>query len=566
MARSSEPIETLQRPLGSVDAAPAAGTLVQPSDTPTSPARSDKSSDSEGKPVRKQLEDTTLEPHVSAPKPGSDLTMGDATNGADPAGEQSGSGSESGRGRLRRKRSREDFEDEEKPQGKKVQESHTRKKSRDLTIADDQEGDLSMVSVDNAEDTTVNPASRDPTPEDGKTEKKGDKIISPKNKRTIDQTRSGEDITSAGENNVTEVEKTASVVGEERDTKRQKDADSFTSAKKASTTQIPPGSGFANSSAASPFAVLTPKSQDGSDKEKEKEKDGLPQTSDDKFKASGFGSFAASSASPFGAVSKTSASPFGAAPSTTKLSSFAAPSSGAKPSGFGTLGANTSKSTFGSSTSVTTNGGSVFGGSLGASAFGGLGGNKPGSLGFGTPGAQAITGLKQKSDRPFGQQADEESENEEDDGEGGDDDSATEQDTEKPQTKFSSQAEPVETGEEGEHAEWVGRAKLYTMAGEGKERGWRESGMGTFKLNITDDEPTRARFILRADATHRLLLNAAVTRNLKFGDADGKAPTDGRLLFNTPTSDGKLEMHLVRMKSEKATQLWEVVDKIKDSL
>lgn len=237
MARSSEPIETLQRPLGTADTATAPGTIVQPSETPTSPARSDKSSDSEGKPVRKQLQDTTLEPHVPDPTPGSDLTMGDATNGADAPGELSGSGSESGRGRLRRKRSREDFEDEEKPQGKKVQESHIRKKSRDLTSSDDQEGDVSIMSVDNTQDATV-PTSRDATPEEEKTGKSDRKIISPKNKRTLEQTKSGEDITSGGGGNDAKDNEAAGVVREERDTKRQKDADDASADKNDYTAKV----------------------------------------------------------------------------------------------------------------------------------------------------------------------------------------------------------------------------------------------------------------------------------------------------------------------------------------
>lgn len=569
MARSSEPIEILQRPLGSADAATVPGTH-QPSASPTSPARSDKSSDSEGKPVRKQLQDTTLEPHTSDPTTGTDLAMGEVTNGTDAAGELSGSGSESGRGRLRRKRSRDEFEDEEKPQGKKIQESHIRKKSRDLSTSNDrdQEGDSPMAE---SEDAPVAPQSQDVTPEKKKNEDKGRKIISPKNKRTLDQTKSGEDLTSGGEGNDQKIIQVTSVVGDERDSKRQRDAVDTTYDKKDPIVKISLDSGFANTSAASPFAVLTPKSPEGSslekEKEKEKEKDKgiLPQTSEDKFKASGFGSFAASSASPFGAVSKTTSSPFGAATSS-KLSSFAAPSPTAKSSGFGMLGADTKKSAsaFGS-TAVVSNGGSVFGGSLGASAFGGLGGTKPGSLGFGTPGAQAITGLKQNSNRKFGQKAEEESEDEDEAGEG-EDDSDTEQDSEKPQHKFSSHVEPIETGEEGEAPEWIGRGKLYTIAGEGKERGWQERGTGPLKLNVTIDTPTKARFILRADSTHRLILNAAITKNLKFGDAEGNKPTDGRLIFNTPTADGKLEMHTIRMKVEKASELWEIVDKIKDSL
>lgn len=106
-----------------------------------------------------------------------------------------------------------------------------------------------------------------------------------------------------------------------------------------------------------------------------------------------------------------------------------------------------------------------------------------------------------------------------------------------------------ETGEEGEQTLWTGRAKLYNMAGEGSNRGWKERGVGTFKFNITVDEPKKARFVLRAEGTHRLLLNAAVTRKMVFGgDAQGEKPKDGRLLFNSPNGDGELEMHLLRVR------------------
>ena len=107
---------------------------------------------------------------------------------------------------------------------------------------------------------------------------------------------------------------------------------------------------------------------------------------------------------------------------------------------------------------------------------------------------------------------------------------------------------PVETGEEGEETVWSGRAKLYTLAGESGNKQWQERGMGPFKVNVTAEAPAKARFVLRADGTHRLLLNAAITKAMLFGDADGKEPTDGRLLFTAPTTDGQIESHLLRVR------------------
>lgn len=87
------------------------------------------------------------------------------------------------------------------------------------------------------------------------------------------------------------------------------------------------------------------------------------------------------------------------------------------------------------------------------------------------------------------------------------------------------------------------------MAGETGNRQWKERGVGTFKFNVTVDEPKKARFVLRADGTHRLLLNAAVTQQLVFGgDSQGAKPKDGRLLFNSPKSDGEIEMHLLKVR------------------
>lgn len=287
------------------------------------------------------------------------------------------------------------------------------------------------------------------------------------------------------------------------------------------------------------------------------DKSELPQTSEDKFKASGFGSFSNSTASPFGGLAKPSASgsPF-AASSAPKLSSFAGSTtpSTAPTSGFGALGSST-KSAFG---------GSSFGGSLGG-GFGGLSGAKPAQSSFATPASLAITGLKTKQ-AAFGTPAHKSADDEASDEEGGDDDDAEKETTEEERRltqPFLSQqrrslspkrfnmtnfATAHETGEEGETTAWTGRAKLYTMAGEGPTRGWQERGVGTFKFNVTLDEPKKARFVLRADGTHRLLLNVAVTKQLVFGgDIKGDKPKDGRLLFNTPIAGGQLDTHLLKV-------------------
>jgi Ran-binding protein 3 len=146
-----------------------------------------------------------------------------------------------------------------------------------------------------------------------------------------------------------------------------------------------------------------------------------------------------------------------------------------------------------------------------------------------------------------------------------------------------STAGPLETGEENEDAAWTGRAKLYTFVNQDGKKSWQERGVGPLKLNVTREEPSKARFVLRADGTHRLLLNVAVTGQLRFGDASGEEPSDGKLLFTAPTPTGEVESHMLRvtnrpfpehlgrlanpaqLKAERAAELWKQVDGIKTS-
>ncbi|KZM21007.1 uncharacterized protein EKO05_0011146 [Ascochyta rabiei] len=528
-----------------------------------SPARSDKSSDSEGRPVREKFSKTSIDATAN-PIPNLRQTTTNKANGSVQPGSRSASGSDSERGRLRRKRSREDLGDDveadQQPDKKQERlerssakpERHVRKRSRDLT-KDLEAGALAKPtssSVSRIEETDAEMAS--PSKDASKpTDAKSSTGSSPKNKRPRDETE-GSEAPEVSTKDAPVNGQTASKAGDERESKRVRDKEEA-----KPPTPIPAGSGFANTSAASPFAAMAakPAAPKASDKT-----EALPQTSEDKFKASAFGSLANSSTSPFGgfaAVAK-SGSQFGGAP---RLSSFASPSATSSTpttssgSGFGSLGG--AKTSFGS--------GSIFGGAS-SSPFGGSFASKPPSTtSFATPGAPGITGLSSKPERAFGAPGDKVQE----DGSDQDDDDAdkTEKDADEDQRPSASlsSAAPKETGEENETSAWIGRAKLYTMDGEGKERGWKERGVGNIKLNVTLDEPRKARFVLRADGTHRLILNAAVTKQLVFGaDSQGAKPKDGRLLFNSPNADGNLEMHLLKLKSERAVELWEQVAKVQE--
>ena len=539
---------------------------VSATDAAVSPARSDKSSESEGRPVREKFQKTSIDA-TATPISGLGHVTADNVNGSLQSGSGSASGSDSDRGRLRRKRSREDLDDDNEghtqpdkkheriEQGSEKPARHARKRSKDIT-KDLEDGALAKSAttpvsrIDEVDAEMVSPQKSEAQPTESETRPGA----SPKNKRPRAETEGTEPAQDSTTNTPANGQATKS--SDERESKRVRDSEGA-----KSPTPIPAGSGFANTSAASPFAAMAANSAPSAASEKA---EALPQTSEDKFKASGFGSLASSAASPFGnfGVAAKGASPFGGAP---KLSSFASPaatSSTAAPSsesGFGGFGS--AKPSFG--------GGSAFGGAS-SSPFGGSFASKPlGGSSFATPGAPGITGLSSKPERAFGAPGDkgvnDASDDEEDDN--GDEDADKDaEEGKRPSQPLSSTIRELqheveststnhfvatETGEEHEVTAWVGRAKLYTMDGEGSERGWKERGVGNIKLNVTKEEPKKARFVLRADGTHRLILNAAVTKTLVFGgDSEGAKPKEGRLLFNSPDADGNLEMHLLKVSRD----------------
>jgi Ran-binding protein 3 len=220
--------EKLQATTAAAAAAAAENTTTA---APTSPARSDKSSDSEGKNVREKLKDTQIDAQATSdPAPASDRLMNDAPNGSAKTGEHSASGSDSERGRLRRKRSREDFEEEaeaDKHPEKKV-ERHARKRSRDIT-ADLEAGvpgkpspsTISSIQENDGDEQMTSPNKNTSTTTTA--EKASVAGTSPKNKRTRDQVEKDTEASAEASDasaNGKPVEKSA---GDERDTKRLRD-------------------------------------------------------------------------------------------------------------------------------------------------------------------------------------------------------------------------------------------------------------------------------------------------------------------------------------------------------
>jgi Ran-binding protein 3 len=202
---------------------------------PTSPARSDKSSDSEGKPVRDKLKETRIDAQgTSNPTTTFDQPMEEAPNGSAKSGEHSASGSDSDRGRLRKKRSREEFDEENEPdkhpgkkQEKETERHHVRKRSRDVK---DIESGLPLKppasSVERIEENDGDEQMTSPNKDTSKataTTAILDSDTSPTNKRTRDQVEEGAAATAESAKDATTNGKPVSKTEDERDSKRLRD-------------------------------------------------------------------------------------------------------------------------------------------------------------------------------------------------------------------------------------------------------------------------------------------------------------------------------------------------------
>ncbi|QIX00407.1 hypothetical protein AMS68_005924 [Peltaster fructicola] len=421
---------------------------------------------------------------------------------------------EAGRG-LSKKRSHEaiDGEPAKEQNGMTTagERTHTRKRSRDSTAEDDEiEVPKKRSSSELGREEPITSTSRAATPEAQIVENAkdpSDDIASPKNKRSRLQNLAGtQDAESAG--------------------------------KQSS------GGGFANTSATSPFGTVA-----------EGNKDQL-QTSASAFAASKFSSLA------------NGPSAFSSAPRAGGFSSFAKTTSSEASSGDkDVVGTNGSQNGFGGFKSVAS--GSVFGGS----AFGSL--NKAEGL---TSFKSAQPATAQKPAKAFGTSADDDEE----------DDNADEKDEpgmkspisvgaaqDKKDERFYEQE--VETGEEGEEVVWSGRAKLYTFVStEGGKKEWKERGLGVLKLNTkrglddgllqsTAEEPTAvkrptARFLMRADGSHRVVLNTAVTSTLTNSIVD-KGPTANGAFIFTGTIAGASEPQTLQLKMKQHLAL-ELYDRL----
>ena len=337
--------------------------------------------------------------------------------------------------------------------------------------------------------------------------------------------------------------------------------------------QILASSGFANASTASPFRSF--KSPKSPDKSAESATSIGTATTTSAFASSGLSAFASSEKSPFGAVGATAKSSggFGGGTSSGGFGSSSGGFGGSSTSTF----ASKSSSGFGSGGGFGSAGGFGGGGGFGAAVKPFGGGLSSFAGGAGT-GAAPFTKAK-----PLGVKSDEEEEGSD---EGGDEEEGAQQaekDASRDPRFHQQERTPtitshttgkrelikstVNTGEEDEETIFSCTAKLYHF-----EKEWKESGVGDFKINIRyeaksnpsqsardDTDPAaehneqdlesgqsetsnglerKARLIMRARGTHRLVLNTPVFKEMNVGTHDGKEPT-GKTMHITGLAEGK---------------------------
>ncbi|KAL8999114.1 MAG: hypothetical protein Q9169_002002 [Polycauliona sp. 2 TL-2023] len=270
------------------------------------------------------------------------------------------------------------------------------------------------------------------------------------------------------------------------------------------------------------------------------------------FATSGFAAMASSTTSPFGAFGAPTTSVFGSRPlsdskaagtantgingsSTTQTNAPYALGTSPSPflasssmtgSGFGTSGAGSKASGFG---------GSVFG-----SGFGGSSAGAPRLSSFAAPTSDIAVSKATESKTAFGAQADDSAE-EGSNSEG--DVNPEDTDTGDVETDSRFEQQEVETGEAGEESIFMSpRAQLYNFDG----GGWKEKGRGVFKLNVSESEGLRkARFIMRANQTFRVLVNQPVFKKMQVGDRQGREPSGKHFSFAV-IDQGRPTPHLLK--------------------
>lgn len=87
------------------------------------------------------------------------------------------------------------------------------------------------------------------------------------------------------------------------------------------------------------------------------------------------------------------------------------------------------------------------------------------------------------------------------------------------------------------------KGKLFHFSGE-----WKERGVGTFKVNVRNDEEGKrhGRMIMRADGALRVMLNSPVFKGMTFGDAKNEEPSS-KQIFLASNEEGRTVPLLLRV-------------------
>lgn len=96
----------------------------------------------------------------------------------------------------------------------------------------------------------------------------------------------------------------------------------------------------------------------------------------------------------------------------------------------------------------------------------------------------------------------------------------------------------VHTGEEDEETRHQTRGRLFHLSEDGA---WKERGTGTLKINVKRHAGQRARLIMRADAVHRVLLNAPLFHGMSVSIAQ-----DPKFVKIASLESGKVSQYLFK--------------------
>lgn len=531
--------------------------------------------DGEGeKPVREKLKKTSIDTMSRSKHAESVTSPVDPRSAADLA--ESSAPINPTRGRPTRKRSFDDVQAEDATgddDGSSEQplSNHKRMRSREITngeVLGGSSGDQDAATKEvkeilNAEPQTTSddPLSRPATPPPTANERINSTVFSPLKKRHHDEVDRDERKSENSDDSYVHV-------GAEDALADNGPVDSKTEGKgepeKKRTRDIATGElpaatetkkfDFGNTSSISPFGAAPVKESQAAEPEAKERA-----TSPSAFASSGISAFASSASSPFGTLGTSSSKSSG-------FGGGAATANGK--SGFGFGGSSSTPSPFTASSAGVFSGlpSSNSGGSFAsATGFGGVRPLGGGLSSFASPAnSGGIIGASAGPVKAFGAPA---AEDEEEDEEEGSADSDPEGAEEKPKEKRFTEQE-VETGEENEDTLFSCKAKLFNYS----DKEWKERGVGTFKLNVNEafdfggEHEKKARFIMRTDGVHRVVLNTPVFKGMKVGSNSGTEPT-GKMITMSAIENGKFLPLLLKTGSlELARDLYRKIKEVQESL